>query len=906
VVHAVATTGQPVFVASYAQLAALPAYLDERDGAGYPDGIDDAQSGFGSSYAVPLRLSSIVAPRDAVVGVFTIERRRTRHPDGAPRRAFDAAERAAFACVAEHLAAILRSHAEAVQAQRSDASAQADLDPDGFFSIVNVRVEPIVPSGQGDEDARARDRRAAEVTPLVDAASRGFGTLDIDPDNRETALRNLQQWLMDDAFAAYREQLEWLVGQERWPLLLDSFYRVLPFGTGGRRGPVGIGTNRYNDFTLASSVEGHADYLREVFPDQSLSVVIAYDVRCFYDVRGLYQPDLPNPVLERSSRDFARIAAEVYAGKRIRVYMLPTDSDSFMSTPELSYTIRALAAQGGLNISASHNPPDDNGGKFYNEHGAQHVPPKDEVMAKRVEGVRHLTRLDFEDAARAGWIRALPSSIHDEYVDLNVQQSLRPDARSARVVFTPLHGTGSTTVAEALTKAGFQVDLVASQSSFDGRFPAVPFQAPNPEVPESMQAGRQLADELGADLVMACDPDADRIGVCARSSHGDFVFLNGNEIAVLVTHHKLAELKRLGQLPKRPVVIKTEVTTELLRPITEHFGGVLIGDLLVGFKYHGHVLELFERGEPYGGVTATLDDFVSAVEESHGVLTTTEVRDKDAAGAAMHLAELASQLKARGATITQYLDDIYRRYGYHATQLSSMVMTGAEGIQRMRAIQQALREHPPQRIGRWAVSRWLDHRDERGIHGPKLSETDWVARDILAFYLDNGARVIVRPSGTEPKNKIYIEVPRTALGEQASDTALANEKQEAQAIATEISDDFNRQMLATVGVELPTYALRISGLVSLENRLDFVQRFLPEFERRAAGIPDGSVSRGELSAWIDDNLATYGKDARGLVGAAVDAYLTETREQASPEHAVALDAMRSVFFTDTWRAHTDG
>lgn len=733
--------------------------------------------------------------------------------------------------------------------------------------------------------------------------TQGFARLAIDDRHRQAAIQHMRQWLEDTAFAVYQPQLQWLMEQDQWSLLLDSFYRVLPFGTGGRRGPVGIGPNRFNTWTLASSVQGHVAYLQARYPGQDLSVVVAYDVRRFDDLRGLYGADLPNPLVGMTSRDFAEVAAGVYAANEVRVYMLPEVATTYMSTPELSFAIRYLQASAGLNISASHNHPDDNGGKFYNQQGGQEVPPADEEMAQQVARVRRIERLDFAAAKRTGLIVPMPPAVHDAYVTLNLAQSLQPEARQARLVFTPLHGTADTTVGAVLQQAGFECYPVVAQSTHDGAFPSVPFRAPNPEVPDAMQQGVDFALQVDADAVFACDPDADRIGVCSRTGDGDYRFLTGNEIAVLVTHYKLAQLQRLGRLPAQPVVIKTDVTTELLRPITAHFGGVLIGDLLVGFKYHGNVLDHLEKHGRFGSIKAHLDDFVVAVEESHGILVTSEIRDKDAAGAAILLAELAAQQRQKGATLLDYLDDIYKRYGYYGNLLTSMVMTGAEGLENIEKIQQHMRQSPPCQVAGWPVSAAVDHWDEAGVHGPFKSDTDRASRNMLAFRLANGARVIIRPSGTEPKNKIYIEVPAPPLGARASGAALAQCKAETDQVARCIADDFSRQMLAIIDVELPDYALRLSDLLSLDRRLDFVEKFMPQLEQHVEACCAGTTRQLEVDQWIDTHLASYGKDARGLVRDALLAYVAAERAKlATAVDATAghrqqqLDTMEQVFF----------
>ena len=734
-------------------------------------------------------------------------------------------------------------------------------------------------------------------------AELGFADLQVPEALKRDALRDLAFWLTEPALFPYREQLRWLIDAQRWSLLLDSFYRVLPFGTGGRRGPVGLGPNRFNPWTLASSVQGHVAYLRERLAEAPLSVVIAYDVRVFKDLRGLYNEDLPNPLMDMTSRDFARVAAGVYAAHGVGVHMPADDDEAYISTPELSYTIRSLGAAAGLNISASHNHPDDNGGKFYNAQGAQDVPPDDEVMAGKVAAVTRVEALDFAAVQDSGLLSPVPPGVHQAYVKLNVSQSLQPTARRARVVFTPLHGTADSTVGTVLRRAGFRVDVVPEQAAPDGGFPAVPFRAPNPEVPQAMSMGMSLAQEVGADLVLACDPDADRIGACSRTHEGGCRFLTGNEIAVLVCHHKLEQLERLRRLPPRPLVIKTEVTTELLRPITARFGGTLIGDLLVGIKYHANVLHQIERHRSYGGTDFTPADFIIAVEESHGILVTSDIRDKDAAGAALLLSELAALQAREGRVLLDYLDDIYRRYGYFANLGASMVMSGAEGARRIQHIQKTLRSNPPGELGGWEVTQAVDHWDAAGMHGPLLSDTDRAARNVLVYRLANASRVIIRPSGTEPKNKVYVEVPAPPLGVEAGDNELAGTKTATDALARRLADDFTRKMLAAIDVELPDYALRISDLVPLDRRLDFVERFLPDFEERALACAQGHDRHESASGWIDERLAAYGKDARALVGEAMAAYLqTERRRAETIGNAAALqrrqclDVMEAVFF----------
>src|SRR5215831_19317030 len=536
---------------------------------------------------------------------------------------------------------------------------------------------------------------------LLEQARKGFQTVEADAALKEQALRFLGQWLSRPEFAAYRPQLEWLIQTQQWPGLLDRFYQILPFGTGGRRGAVGIGPNRMNLWTLTASVQGHCEYLKERFPGAlPLRVVLAYDVRQFEDKRRNYNPDLPNPVLHLSSRALAQHAAGVYAANGIHAWILPADTKRFVATPELSFTIRHLQAQGGLNVSASHNPPDDNGGKFYDERGGQPVPPDDQIMADLVDQVTTIKTLPFADAVRAGKVQFLDELSHAAYIDLCKRQAIvsPPKAREIKIVFTPLHGVGSMTAMEALQAEGYSILPVAEQMTPDGMFPNVT-QTPNPEVPASMDRAVELAKRQGADLVLSTDPDADRLGAMAPDSGGNWQFITGNQIAALLTHFKLNTLAQRGELPKSSIVVKTEVTTVQVTRIARHFKAQLVDNRLVGFKYIADVLWQLERDGQYEDVTGTPEDFVIGVEESHGVLVTPKIRDKDAGGGAVLLADLALSLKRRGQTIPDYLASLAREFGYFRNDNVPIAMSGIQGRQQMSKMLDALRAKPLSEIG---------------------------------------------------------------------------------------------------------------------------------------------------------------------------------------------------------------
>jgi phosphoglucomutase/phosphomannomutase len=640
---------------------------------------------------------------------------------------------------------------------------------------------------------------------LLALVADGFRGIDADMALKEQALKYLRQWLTAPEFAAYRPQLEWLIREQQWPGLLDRFCQILPFGTGGRRGAVGIGPNRMNLWTLGASVQGHCEYLKERFPGvEPLRVVVAYDVRCFLDQRKNYHPALPNPVLRLSSRDLANHAVGVYAANGIHSYILPADSKRYLATPELSFTIRQLGAHGGLNISASHNPPDDNGGKFYDERGGQPVPPEDQIMADLVDQVSAIKTLAWNDAVRTGRVHFLDDTPHRAYVELCRRQSLVPPPHfdETQIVFTPLHGVGAMTAMEVLTAQGFRVVPVEEQMTPDGQFPNVT-QTPNPEVPASMDRAAALARKVQADLVLATDPDADRLGAMIPDRSGGWRFVTGNEIAALLTHFKLSQLARKGQMPASPVVIKTEVTTSLVGRIAEYFRAQLVDGLLVGFKYIADVLWQLEQHGAWEDVRATPDDLVIACEESHGILVTPKIRDKDAGGSALLMAELALDQKRQGRSVLDYLESIFRQFGYFRNEVVMVSMPGIQGKQQMARMLDLLRSSPPREMAGLPVTAFEDLRDESGRLGPFKGGTDRAARNFLILRLGDRGKIALRPSGTEPKAKAYIEVcsppcpPGTSSADWQRSCAAVDE------LFERLSRGFLKYALGLVGLTPP-------------------------------------------------------------------------------------------------------
>jgi len=636
---------------------------------------------------------------------------------------------------------------------------------------------------------------------LLAAAAAGFATLDVDEPTRLRALRFLEQWLTGEEFRPFRPQIEWLIQSASWPGLLDRFYQILPFGTGGRRGAVGIGPNRMNPWTLAASVQGHCEYLKERFPGSpELSVVLAYDVRRFDDARRQYNPQLPNPVLGLTSRDLARHAAGVYAANGIASYMLPADSPRYLATPELSFAIRFYRAHGGLNISASHNPPDDNGGKFYDERGGQPVPPDDQIMADLVDQVTTIRSLPWSEVQRSPFLKPIGPEAHEAYLDLLARGSLLGPARpeECTIVYTPLHGVGAGTVQELLQRQRFRIVPVPGQMEPDGRFPLAA--SPNPETPAAFDGALAIAvKEPNAILILATDPDADRLGAMAPlhlPAQGRPVpasawrYLNGNEIAAALAHFKLATLARQGRLPPSPLVIKTEVTTNLVSRIARSFNCQVVDNLLVGFKYVADVLRHLEDEGKYEDVRGSPDDLVIACEESHGIQTTAGLRDKDAGGAALLLAELALDLQRQGQTVVDYLERLYQEFGFFHSELRTVTMTGILGKLQMLDMLASLRSNPPRTIAGQAVAEFVDLQDPNGRLGPWKGATDAAGRNFLLFRCGESLRLALRPSGTEPKAKLYIEASSPPRGARMSEAEWLAQRQAASALARQAGEEF--------------------------------------------------------------------------------------------------------------------
>ncbi len=680
----------------------------------------------------------------------------------------------------------------------------------------------------------------ATAQDLIANAQSGFNQLDMPAPVVADALDALEIWLTDDAFEHYRPQLEHLIDTQAWEFLLDAFYQVIPFGTGGRRGLVGIGPNRINPWTIQSSAQGHAQYLIKTYGEEApqRGVVLTWDVRVFTQ-QFPYRPDLPNPIMNLDGRQLAEAAAVVYAANGIKVYMY----DTVRSTPQLSFTIRHLNAVSGDMFSASHNLPTDNGKKVYDQYGGQLIPPHDQILVDEVtQQVEDIQRMPFDDACAQGRVEFIGEDIDRIYQETVAALSLS-DARDLKIVYAPLHGTGLTSVYPVLQKLGFDVTLDPRSANLSGAFENVTFNIPNPEVQQSFDTALPYARENAADLIISTDPDADRVGVMVNHRDG-WEFLNGNEIGTLLTHYGITKMKAAGRLETGGVVIKTDVTTSLIAAIAEALEMDCIGDLLVGFKYIGEEMNKLDA-------EGRMADFVLGTEESHGFLMGNYARDKDAAGAAIWIAEHAAELKQEGRSLLDQLNHIYASYGYCHNHLTEIRLLGAKGMEQIRKIMDHLREEEISAIGDFRVTRRVDR--WQGPPQPHLSRTDTSSRNVLVFYLESpediqSLRITVRPSGTEPKVKMYFEI----LGRPCEPGHLAQSRETIVALCDRLEKQLMQYCYGILGVDFPERGFLLFWQLPLDTKLKYF-----EVEEAIAALKtvDDPAERRKA---LDDRLAFLG------------------------------------------------
>lgn len=686
------------------------------------------------------------------------------------------------------------------------------------------------------------------MADYIEKIRAGFKELTVEKDLKKTALCNIEEWLEKEEFIPYREQIHYLADKENFDELLDCFYQVISFGTGGRRGTVGIGTNRINPWTIAASAQGHSEYLLKEYKKNAKErgVVLAYDVRIYTDSKKIYNNEKPNPVMGMTSKDLAIEAVKVYAANGIKVYLF----DDIRTTPELSFAIRHLNAVSGDMFSASHNPKTDNGKKVYEHNGGQLIPPDDQELVNIVKNVTDIKRMCYKKACDDGLIVSIGCEVDKAYLKETTSRTLTNE-RDVTVVYSPLHGVGGTSVYKTLKRVGFNVIYDEKTKTPDGNFPNIKYNIPNPEVEESFETLYESGAAVNADVLISSDPDADRLGICVKTDT-EYRYLNGNEIGVVLVKFILSELSSQNKLPKNPVVVETLVSTELFSKIAEEYGCKIINDLLVGFKYiAAEILKLEDKGRS--------ERFVFGFEESHGYLAGTYARDKDAAVPAVLLCELAAKLKKEEKTIVDYLDDIYKEYGYHKSHLANIILRGAEGKGKIDQIQAELRKNHPSEIAGFKVEEFIDKKEETETE----AETDITAHNVLIFKLKsdkNPMKITIRPSGTEPKTKVYFEVGGKPLGLDATDEELEKQKKDIDELVKKLEKDMilNR-CYPIIGIELDERSLVLNPLLPVDIKIKYFE-IEKEIIELKSQVESGTMKKCEAKKYLCEMLSIFGAD----------------------------------------------
>ncbi len=547
------------------------------------------------------------------------------------------------------------------------------------------------------------------------------------------------QWCTDAYFdEATKAELKALAGDEKE--IEDRFYRQLEFGTGGLRGVIGAGTNRMNIYTVRQATQGLANYILSQ-NGQDRGVAIAYDSRIM-------------------SPEFALEAALCLNANGIKTYRFT----SLRPTPELSYTVRLLGCMAGIVLTASHNPREYNGYKVYWEDGGQITPPHDKNILAEVAKVTSFTQVKtmaLEDAKAAGLFHEIGEEIDDKYMEELKKQSIHPEvikemAKDFTIVYTPLHGTGNIPVRRVLKELGFEkVYVVKEQELPDGNFPTVAY--PNPESPKAFEMALDLAKEVDADIVLATDPDADRLGVyCKDTKSGEYVSFTGNMSGMLIAEYILRERKATGTMPNNPALVETIVTTDMAKVIAVDYGVKLI-EVLTGFKYIGEQIRWFEEQNSY--------NYVFGLEESYGCLAGTYARDKDACVAVMMLCEVASWYKKQNKTLWDAMVDMYEKYGYFKEGLETITLKGMDGAEKIVSMMNNARNNPPVQLGDYKVLAVRDYKADtrKDMLSGEVTSTGLPSSNVLYYELEDNSWCCIRPSGTEPKIKFYFGVKGESL-----------------------------------------------------------------------------------------------------------------------------------------------
>ena len=551
--------------------------------------------------------------------------------------------------------------------------------------------------------------------------------------------KRYREWLENDYFDA-DTKAELTAIKENDNEIKERFYKDLEFGTAGLRGVIGAGTNRMNIYTVRKATQGLANYILKNGAE-GRGVAIAYDSR-------------------RMSPEFADESALCLAANGIKAYVF----ESLRSTPELSFAVRKLNCIAGINITASHNPPEYNGYKVYWEDGAQITPPHDTGIMAEVEAVTDyatVKTMSLEAAKEAGLYEVIGEAVDDAYMEELKKQVIHQDAidqmnKDLKIVYSPLHGTGNIPVRRILKELGFEnVYVVKEQELPDGNFPTVSY--PNPEAKEAFELGLKLAKDVDADLVLATDPDADRLGVYVKDTKsGEYKVLTGNMSGCLLADYEISQTKAVKGLPKDGCLIKSIVTSNMAKAIAESYGVKLI-DVLTGFKFIGQQILEFEK--------TGIGTYLFGFEESYGCLIGTYARDKDAIVATMALCEAAAYYKTLGKTLWDAMIDMYEKYGYYKDDIQSITLKGIEGLEKIQNILEMLRKEPPAEIGGYGVQRARDYKAGtiKDLRTGETSDTGLPASNVLYYELGNDAWVCVRPSGTEPKVKFYYGIKGNSL-----------------------------------------------------------------------------------------------------------------------------------------------
>ena len=559
----------------------------------------------------------------------------------------------------------------------------------------------------------------------------------------ENVKKNYEYWctspIFDDATKAELKSLE---GNE--DEIFDRFYRELEFGTGGLRGVIGAGTNRMNFYTVGKATQGLANFINKQGA-AAKGVALAFDSR-------------------RMSPEFADTAACVLAANGIKAYIF----DSLRPTPELSFALRTLGCTAGIVVTASHNPPEYNGYKVYWEDGAQITAPKDAQIIGEVNAIKdyaEIKKMTTEAAKEAGLYEVIGKEIDDKYMEALKKLVLHPEAikqmaSSLKIVYTPLHGTGNVPVRRVLKELGFeQVTVVPEQELPDGNFPTVSY--PNPEDKKAFALALDLAKKVDADLVLATDPDADRLGVYAKDTKtGEYKVFTGNMSGMLICEYEMSQKKALGILPANGALVTTIVSSNMAQAVAKEYGMKFI-ECLTGFKYIGEQIKFFEQ--------TGSNEYVFGFEESYGCLVGTHARDKDAVVAVMALCEAAAYYKTQGITLWDQMLNIYNKYGYYKEDLFTMTFKGADGAKKMQDMMDAYRKNTPKQVGAYKVLRLRDYKNDviTDLATGETAPTGLPKSNVLYFELENDAWFCVRPSGTEPKIKFYAGIKGTSLEDSA-------------------------------------------------------------------------------------------------------------------------------------------